>query len=70
MSTLPEAAGWAEATGIVAKQVFENLLAWLPTLTVPVRTGTHDNTAFGIGLLVRRRYPMWLLWPAAAVSVA
>ncbi|MDI2029912.1 histidine kinase [Saccharopolyspora sp. TS4A08] len=28
------------------------------------------NTAFGIGLLVRRRYPMWLLWPAAAVSVA
>ena len=50
VSTLPEAAGWAEATGIVAKQVFENLLAWLPTLTVPVRTGTHDNTAFGIGL--------------------
>lgn len=43
VSTLPEAAGWAEATGIVAKQVFENLLAWLPTLTVPVRTGTHST---------------------------
>jgi len=25
-------------------------MAWLPNLTMPVRTGTHDNTAFGIGL--------------------
>ena len=41
---------WASATRIISLQVFENLLAWLPTLTFPVRTGTHDNTAFGIGL--------------------
>lgn len=50
VDTVPEATDWAEATGIVTKQVFANLMAWLPNLTMPVRTGTHDNTAFGIGL--------------------
>ncbi|SFS51331.1 sensor histidine kinase [Saccharopolyspora flava] len=28
------------------------------------------NTALGIGLLARRRYPMALLWPVAVISVA
>ncbi|MSS44968.1 DUF2891 domain-containing protein [Cutibacterium sp. WCA-380-WT-3A] len=41
---------WASATAIIGRQVFDNLLTWLPTMTFPVRTGTHDNTAFGIGL--------------------
>ena len=41
---------WASATRIFGRQIFDNLLAWLPTMTFPVRTGTHDNTAFGIGL--------------------
>ena len=41
---------WASATSIIGRQIFNNLLAWLPTMTFPVRTGTHDNTAFGVGL--------------------
>lgn len=48
--TLPGAAEWAAATARIADQVAENLLAWLPKLAYPVRTGQHDNTAFGLTL--------------------
>lgn len=44
------ASRWARATSLVTGQILANLLSWLPTLPLPVRTGTHDNTAFGMGL--------------------
>ena len=49
-STHPDAAGWAKATRLVADAVFDNVLAWLPRLVYPVRSGVHDNTAFGLAL--------------------
>lgn len=51
-STHPHAPTWADALTPVAEAVEENLLAWLPKLAYPVRTGQHDNTAFGL-LLAR-----------------
>ena len=49
-ATLPGSDEWAEATALIADQVAENLPAWLPKLAYPVRTGQHDNTAFGLAL--------------------
>lgn len=49
-STRPDAGRWAAALVPLAEQVFANLLAWLPRLVFPVRTGQHDNTAFGLAL--------------------
>lgn len=49
-SAHPDAPGWARAARLVADAVFDNVLAWLPRLVYPVRTGVHDNTAFGLGL--------------------
>lgn len=43
---------WVEALAPLAAVIEENLLAWLPKLAYPVRTGQHDNTAFGL-LLAR-----------------
>lgn len=51
-STHPHAPAWAAALTPLAEAVEENLLAWLPKLAYPVRTGQHDNTAFGL-LLAR-----------------
>ena len=50
-STHPDAADWARGTRPVADAVFDNALGWLPRLVYPVRTGVHDNTAFGLGLV-------------------
>lgn len=47
----PHAPGWAAAVRPVADVVFGHVLAWLPRLAYPVRTGTHDNTALGLLLL-------------------
>lgn len=47
-SSQPNAGAWAEATRIIADQVADNLLAFLPKLAYPVRVGQHDNTAFGV----------------------
>ncbi|GAB3708510.1 DUF2891 family protein [Mariniluteicoccus flavus] len=49
-SAQPNAAQWAEATAIIADAVADNLVAWMPKLVYPVRTGQHDNTAFGVAL--------------------
>lgn len=49
-SGLPEAAGWREATALVADAVADNLLGWLDRLAYPVRHGVHANTAFALAL--------------------
>lgn len=49
-SALPGAPAWAAALDPVVDAVAENLLAWMPKLTHPVRTGQHDNTAYGLAL--------------------
>ncbi|GAA1389238.1 DUF2891 family protein [Luteococcus peritonei] len=46
----PHAPAWEPAVMLVAQAAFDNLLAWLPKLTRPVRNGQHDNTAFGVAL--------------------
>lgn len=50
-STQPQAAQWAAAVELIADQVAENLLAFLPKMAYPIRGGQHDNTAFGLALL-------------------
>jgi hypothetical protein len=44
----PDAARWAEAVAPLAELLAGNLVAWLPRLTYPQRTGVHPNTAFGL----------------------
>lgn len=50
-SQAPQAAAWVQALTPIVEQVCDNVLAWLPNLVFPVRTGQHDNTAFGLMLL-------------------
>nr|NLI50824.1 DUF2891 family protein [Propionibacterium sp.] len=50
-SPQPDAAAWAAATRPLADAVFDLVLGWLPRLRRPVRTGVHDNTAFGLALV-------------------
>lgn len=49
-SALPGSNAWADALTPVVDAVADNLLAWMPKLTHPVRTGQHDNTAYGLAL--------------------
>lgn len=44
----PDSQHWAAAVAPLADLLSENLLAWLPTLPYPQRTGVHPNTAFGL----------------------
>lgn len=46
-----EAARWREATRAVGDVVAEQLLAWLPRASYPVRHGVHANSAFALLLL-------------------
>lgn len=50
-STHPHAPMWSHACDVIVEAVIDNLLNWLPKLVYPVRTGQHDNTAFGLLLL-------------------
>lgn len=54
-SNHPNAPVWAQAANIVVDAVADNLTAWLPKLAYPVRTGQHDNTAYGL-LLAREGF--------------
>lgn len=49
-SPVPDAAAWASALKPLTELIFAGLLAWLPRLAYPVRSGVHDNTAFALGL--------------------
>lgn len=50
-STHPHAPAWAAALDPVAEAIWGHLPTWLERLDAPVRTGTHDNTAFALGLI-------------------
>lgn len=47
----PDARRWAVLVAPLAEVAFDHLRAWLPKLTHPVRSGTHSQTAFALGLL-------------------
>ncbi|HEV2106646.1 MAG TPA: DUF2891 domain-containing protein, partial [Thermomicrobiales bacterium] len=44
----PDGRRWASAVQPLADLLTAKLLAWLPLLTYPQRTGVHPNTAFGL----------------------
>lgn len=44
----PDAVLWASAVSPLAEHLMESLVAWLPKLTFPQRTGVHPNTAFSL----------------------
>ncbi len=47
----PAARGWAHALGPLAAVGRDNVRRWLAGLRYPVRSGTHDQTAFALTLL-------------------
>ena len=46
----PQVNQWREAIRPLELVLIERLTAWLPDLTYPVRSGTHSQTAFALGL--------------------
>jgi hypothetical protein len=54
----PDAIRWAAAVRPLAEHLSRALLAWLPRLQYPDRSGTHGNTAFSLARA--------LAWPDAA----
>jgi hypothetical protein len=49
--TLPEARSWSSACAPLARVARANVLLWLERLRYPVRSGTHNQTAFALTLL-------------------
>jgi hypothetical protein len=49
----PHAARWAGNLAPLSGVLVDRFLEWLPLLTYPVRSGVHDNTAFGLSLALR-----------------
>ena len=45
-----EARGWRANIAPLESAMVERLVSWLPDLTYPVRSGTHSQTAFALGL--------------------
>jgi hypothetical protein len=48
---LPDARGWSSALEPLATAARANVLQWLAALRYPVRSGTHNQTAFALTLL-------------------
>jgi hypothetical protein len=48
----PEARQWSATLQPLARAVIARISAWLPKLDHPIRTGEHNNTAFGMGLML------------------
>ena len=48
----PEARQWSATLRPLEQAVIARLSSWLPKLDHPIRTGEHNNTAFGIGLML------------------
>lgn len=46
----PQAADWRESIRPLEAALVARLTDWLPNLTYPVRSGTHSQTAFALGL--------------------
>ena len=51
-STLPEAKSWLTELEPLEALAVNNMTAWLPKLTHPIRTGEHSQTAFAFGLML------------------
>jgi hypothetical protein len=49
-STAPEAKRWRDNIRPLEAALVARLTSWLPNLTYPVRSGTHSQTAFALGL--------------------
>jgi hypothetical protein len=48
----PEAQRWRQALVPLEEEAAARLLAWLPKLRYPIRTGEHEQTAFSLGLVL------------------
>ncbi|HKH45849.1 MAG TPA: DUF2891 domain-containing protein [Thermoanaerobaculia bacterium] len=48
----PQARRWAETLDPLAKAAAERIRSWAPKLSFPIRTGEHNQTAFGFGLIL------------------
>lgn len=46
----PQAQAWAEALAPLEEVVAQRYRDWLPNLVYPIRSGTHNQTAFGFAL--------------------
>jgi hypothetical protein len=46
----PDARRWAATLQPLENAIITRIATWLPKLSKPIRTGEHNNTAFGIGL--------------------
>src|SRR6185436_17644684 len=47
-----QAREWSRTLEPLERAVTGRIAAWLPKLSYPIRTGEHNNTAFGIGLML------------------
>lgn len=48
----PQARRWAKALDPLARAAAERIRSWAPKLSFPIRTGEHNQTAFGFGLIL------------------
>jgi hypothetical protein len=48
----PQARQWAETLHPLAQSAAKRLRTWLPKLSHPIRIGEHNQTAFGLGLVL------------------
>ena len=48
----PQARRWATTLDPLAKAAAERIRSWAPKLSFPIRTGEHNQTAFGFGLIL------------------
>jgi Protein of unknown function (DUF2891) len=48
----PEARQWSATLRPLEQAVTSRIISWLPKLDHPIRTGEHNNTAFGMGLML------------------
>jgi len=48
----PDARRWSAALDPLEQSATAKIAEWLPKLSRPVRTGEHNNTAFGMGLML------------------
>ena len=48
----PQARQWSATLHPLEQAVIARIAAWLPKLAHPIRTGEHNNTAFGMGLML------------------
>jgi hypothetical protein len=47
----PQARQWAETLAPLETEAAQRLMAWLPKLQYPIRSGEHSQTAFAFGLI-------------------